>query len=219
MLPEEKQRIILKNLNRNVKKGEKALKIIAPLTYKGKNDDGEDEMFIKGFRAVPVFDISQTEGEAVPTNEFKIKTIDGDVENYNVLVQEIIGISPYSVDFVKLEKGHDGSCNHTKRIIKVNDSLSEKQTLLALVHELGHCLSKDFEDEVNHENRVVEVNAESIGYIVCKSLGIEAIEDNSINYIMTYLGKLNEEQIGKILNHSNKIASNILESLNRVDVA
>lgn len=60
-----------KKLGRFVRKGEKAIWIIAPMTYKVKDDErnttDEQQKVIRGFKWVPVFDISSTDGEELPT--------------------------------------------------------------------------------------------------------------------------------------------------------
>ena len=48
-------------LGRQVKKGEKAIKIFAPMSRKTENKDGKEERRLSGFRLISVFDLSQTE--------------------------------------------------------------------------------------------------------------------------------------------------------------
>src|SRR5450759_17399 len=53
-------------MNRFVRKGEKAIWILAPMVYKNAEPEGDDDRVIRGFKYVPVFDISQTDGEDLP---------------------------------------------------------------------------------------------------------------------------------------------------------
>ena len=57
-------------LNRHVRKGEKAIWILAPMTRKVRDvdDDGTitDKVLVTGFKSVPVFNVSQTDGTPLP---------------------------------------------------------------------------------------------------------------------------------------------------------
>src|ERR687885_713321 len=76
-------------LGRQVKKGEKAISIFAPRPYRVTTEDEQgEEQTREGltFRSVPVFDVSQTEGDAIPTMEAPTLTGDAGQEIYAALV-------------------------------------------------------------------------------------------------------------------------------------
>ena len=65
-----------RKMNRFVRKGEKAIWILAPMVYKNADaEDGESDRVIRGFKFVPVFDVAQTDGEELPSI---CNRIDGD---------------------------------------------------------------------------------------------------------------------------------------------
>src|SRR5918911_2476956 len=76
-------------LGRQVKKGERAIYIFAPHPYRVTTEDetGEEQTH-EGltFRTVPVFDISQTEGDPILTLEAPTLTGDAGQETYAALV-------------------------------------------------------------------------------------------------------------------------------------
>jgi len=76
-----------RKMNRFVRKGEKAIWILAPMVYKnGDAEDGENNRVIRGFKFVPVFDVAQTDGEELPT---VCNRLDGDDPSgaYDILVE------------------------------------------------------------------------------------------------------------------------------------
>ncbi len=140
---------------RNVKKGEKGIKIIAPTPYKKKiaetkldpdtklpmfDDNGkpiteEKEIQVPMFRVVSVFDVSQTDGKPLPQLASEIS---GNVENYDALVEAIKRSSTVPIKFEKLPENTDGYFSIDKQEIVIRDNMSEVQTVSALLHEMAH---------------------------------------------------------------------------------
>ncbi|MDO4978451.1 MAG: ArdC family protein [Eubacteriales bacterium] len=143
-----------KNFGRHVNKGEKAIKIFAPMAQKRKkevdiidavtgepsrNPDGsirkeEVEVTIPTFRVTNVFDISQTSGPPLPSI---VDNLDGNVESFQEFLQAIKNISPVPIDFEEMED-KDGFYHQIEKRIVINDSLSERQTMAAMIHELAY---------------------------------------------------------------------------------
>ena len=143
-----------KNFGRQVNRGEKAIKIFAPMTYKRKkevdmidqatgqplrNPDGSVrkeiiEVTVPSFRVTNVFDISQTSGPPLPT---LVDELDGNVERYQDFVQAIRNISQVPVGFEEME-GKDGYYHQVEKRIAINENMSETQTMAAMIHELAH---------------------------------------------------------------------------------
>ncbi|MCC8168786.1 MAG: ssDNA-binding domain-containing protein [Oscillospiraceae bacterium] len=141
--------------SRNVKKGEKGIKIIAPTPYKKKveetkldpdtklplfDDNGkpiteEKEIQVPMFRVVSVFDVGQTVGKPLPQ---LASDISGNVENYDALVEAIKRTSTVPIKFEALAENTDGYFSTDKQEIVIRDNMSEVQTVSALLHEMAH---------------------------------------------------------------------------------
>lgn len=139
---------------RNVKKGEKGIKIIAPTPFKKKveetkldpdtklpilDDNGnpvkeEKEIQIPMFRVVSVFDVSQTDGKPLPQ---LASDLSGNVQNYDSFMEAIKRSSDYPISFDPLISA-DGYFSLDEQKIVIREGMSEIQTVSALLHELAH---------------------------------------------------------------------------------
>ena len=170
-------------MNRHVKKGEKAIKIIAPMMHKTEriNREGEtEEVKWTTYHAVSVFDISQTEGEAVP--EGCCKRLTSDFSGFSSMIDKLIKVAEIPVKFEEIQGANGYYCG-AEECIKIKNDLSESQTIKTLLHEIAHSImhKKDGEAEKASRNNK-EVQAESVAYIVSNYLGLETSED-SFGYI------------------------------------
>ena len=140
---------------RNVKKGEKGIKIIAPTPFKKKIEeqkldpdtkqpmldaDGkvimeEKEIKIPMFKPVTVFDVSQTDGKPLPQ---LASDLSGNVQNYEIFMEALRRASPVPIDFKPLQDGSDGFFSLDSQSITIRDGMSEVQTVSAVVHEIAH---------------------------------------------------------------------------------
>jgi hypothetical protein len=196
-----------KRFERNVLKGEKAIRIIAPveekrLVEKEKIDPiskkpvldshgnpvlEEQEVTVKRFRVVPVFDVSQTEGKKLPT---LAKELEGNVRDYDLLFESLQAISPVPIEFKAMKAGKDGYYHLKDKKIALRQGMSEIQTLATAIHEISHAKLHDCNPqqrgskgtEIEKDQRTQEVEAESIAYAVCQYYGIETA-DNSFGYL------------------------------------
>jgi len=99
-----------KSMGRTVKKGEKGIRIFAPAPIKRKaesinektGETEEKEIVINAFKAVSVFDLSQTEGKELPktVNELKLS-----VNNYEEVKKALTDISPVPIEFMEIRSG------------------------------------------------------------------------------------------------------------------
>ena len=181
-----------RKLGRWVKKGESGIAILAPMI--GRNRDEPDSinpgevtqsnaMAVFGFRAVHVFDISQTEGEELP----KLSEISGSAE-HNLLFLE----SVYTTLNIKLEtrpmpEGTRGVSLGGHVVVK--EGLDNTMRFRVLAHELAHeLLHRDVVgEEVVRNHEVIETEAESVAFIVCKAYGIDT-QALSSEYIRLHRG-------------------------------
>ena len=195
------------NFGRNVMKGQKGIKILAPSPFKIKKEmekidpqtqkviigkDGkpvteEKEITIPAFKVVSVFDVSQTEGKEIP--DIAVNMLTGDVEHYKEVFAALEKTSPVPVGFEKIEGGAHGYYHLEDKRIALDEGMSELQTLKTLIHEIAHAklhdidLNAPLEDLENRpDRRTREVQAESIAYTVCQHYGLDT-SDYSFGYV------------------------------------
>ena len=151
-------------LGRQVRKGEKAIWILAPVTRKRSDDDVEDDgksRILVAFKPACVFDISQTDGEPLPE---VCSRLDGAAPDgvYDELITFAHSIG-YSVEEDYLPGGTNGDCNFTEHHIRVEVTNAPAQQVKTLVHELAHAMLHE-----NAKDRALaELEAESIAFVVC----------------------------------------------------
>ena len=184
---------------RQVKKGEKGIQILAPVTYKtkkkkteedGKTKDQEEPdpfYMLRGFRVVHVFDVSQTEGRELPSI---VESLHGEVEQFPSFFSAVSKISPVPVSCEPMEDTVDGYYSHTEKRICIREGMSESQTAAALIHELSHAMLHNqemLEEEqaltgIRKDRRTKEVEAESVAFVVNSYFG-NRTDENSFGYI------------------------------------
>jgi antirestriction protein ArdC len=173
-----------KKLGRFVRKGEKAIWIIAPMTYKVKDDDkrtDDEQSVIRGFKWVPVFDISATDGQELPS---VCQQLAGDdPEGLFARLTTVADSIGFHVEDAELDGGVNGDCAHQLHRIRVEVTNSPAQRVKTLAHELAHAI---LHGEA-HDRALAELEAESTAYVVCRSLGIDT-SDYSFGYVATWAG-------------------------------
>lgn len=207
-----------KNFKRSVKKGEKAIKILAPIPHKFtkeiENEDGEKvqkEIQYMIFRAISVFDISQTEGEELPSI---CKMLEGSVEGFQSLIDKLESLSPVPVAYEPISGGANGYYNHATNSIVVDAGLSEQQTIKTLIHEIAHSIlhNKDNGDEKDADKNTKEVQAESVAYTVCNWLGLDTSE-YSFGYVAGWSAGREIKELTASMEVIRKTAGEIIEGL------
>ena len=191
-----------KKFQRHVKRGEKGIKIIAPVPVKEKREIekvdeetqeiviGEDgqpetevvERILPRFRVTTVFDVSQTDGEPLPTIE--AKELEGDVIIYEDFMKGLEELSPVPFQFMEIEGGAKGY--YSKKYIAIQKGMSNAQTMKTAVHETAHAILHDRdimeENGLTKDRMTKEVEAESVAYVVCNRFGLDT-SDYSFSYI------------------------------------
>ena len=194
------------NFERNVMKGQKGIKIIAPSPYKIKQEmqkidphtqkpiigkDGkpvteEKEVTIPAYKVVSVFDVSQTEGKELP--DIAVDELTGDVDRYKDFFAALEKTSPVPIAFENIEGGSHGYYHLEDKRIAINEGMSELQTLKTAIHEIAHAKLHDVDLNAppEQQNRVdrhtCEVEAESVAYTVCQHFGLDT-SDYSFGYV------------------------------------
>ena len=223
-----------KNFERHVNKGEKAIRILAPAPYKIKERDKldpvtgemmfdengmpqkeETEVTIPAFRAVSVFDVSQTDGKPIP--ELEVNELLSTVEGYEDFVQALMNISPVPIAFEDIPGDSKGYFSTAEKRIAVQENMSESQTLKTMVHEVAHSMLHD--KEVNQsmdipvkDRNTKEVEAESVAFTVCQHFGIDT-SDYSFGYIAGWSSGRNMKELKSSLDTIRKTASELITGI------
>lgn len=139
------------------------------------------------YKIVHVFDVSQTEGKALPSIA---KELEGRIDNFKLLKNSIINISPVPIEFNKIEETSKGYYDPNNKLIKIKESMSEKQTIKTLIHELAH--SKLHDNIINRnaaENEYINQGLSKNDIIFALST-IESDYDDLISIANSLLNKL-----------------------------
>lgn len=196
-----------KQHQRYVKKGESGIKILAPVTYEkekevekivdGKKQKETETVTYRSFKTVTVFDVSQTNGEPLPT---LTKELTGSVEDYARLFEAIAATTDYQIKFETPNGEAKGTCNFVERVIRIRPEMSEVQTVKTLIHEVTHSLLHEPDKQEGKTKRTLEVEAESVAYAVSSYLGLDTSE-----YSFAYLASWSSTKDLKELTQSFKV--------------
>ena len=203
---------------RQVRKGEKGITILAPCPHKFKkeveDEDGnkvEKEIQYTTFRAISVFDISQTDGEEIPSI---VTELSGEVEDFNELLEKLQTLSPVPVSFEDIQSGAKGYYSHAELRIAVKEGMSEQQTIKTLIHEIAHAMlhNRESGEEKDADRNTKEVQAESVAYTVCHSLGLDT-SDYSFGYVAGWSKGKEVKELKASMEVIRKTAKAIIEDL------
>ncbi len=222
---------------RNVKKGEKGIKIIAPSPFKIKQEtekidpqtqkpvigrDGkpvteEKEITIPAYKVVSVFDVSQTEGKELP--DIAVDALTGDVEQYSDFFAALEKTSPVPIGFEKIEGGAHGYYHLEDKRIALDEGMSELQTLKTAIHEIAHAKLHDIdlnapkdEQQPRVDRRTREVEAESVAYTVCQHYGLDT-SDYSFGYVAGWSSGRELAELKSSLETIRTAAADIINSI------
>lgn len=177
-----------KALGRQVRKGERGLRILAPCTYKQTDDDtGEERRVLRGFRSVAVFDITQTDGDPLPAAP--VTTLTGEVPRlFRQQLSCLIRAQGFTFRQGPMPHGHESANGLTDwgtRTVTVRDDLTDAQAAKTTAHELAHVLLHG--PTTNLDRGTKEVEAESVAYLVCATAGLDA-SGYSFGYVAGWAG-------------------------------
>jgi antirestriction protein ArdC len=205
-----------KQLGRFVKKGEKGIFILAPIVRRAKanregqanddvTDDGEERTrSVCGFRAVYVFDVTQTEGAELP----EFSRVEGDPGDKVQKLESVIRNHGIDLIYEQHLGGADGRSEGGK--ITLREGLPPAEQFAVLAHELAHELLHRTERRKETTREIRELEAEAVAFVVSKAAGLNGIS-RSADYIQLYSG--DKQLLMESLDHIQRVASSIIEEL------
>lgn len=225
-----------RNFDRNVMKGEKGIKILAPAPYKVQEErekldpatqkpvldkDGKPvtetvEVTRPAFKVVSVFDVSQTDGKALP--DIAVDELTGSVENYAAFFDALKELSPAPIAFENITDGAKGYFSHVENRIAIQEGMSEIQTIKTAIHEIAHAKlhavtpGEKVAPEDKKDRRTKEVEAESVAYTVCQRYGIET-SDYSFGYIAGWSSDKETKELKGSLETIRKTAAEMITGI------
>ncbi len=209
------------DLGRSVKKGEKGIMIFAPMIVKRedapvqpKESQPKEPSRLAGFRTAYVFDISQTEGKALP--EFAKTT--GDPKDHTDKLKEMAARREIAVEYDPSITPAMGISSGGR--IRLVPDLSKAEEFAVLVHELAHEMLHHGKDIERLPKVVRETQAEAVAFVVCQAVGLES-NNAASDYIALYNGdkKTLAESLSVIQETSAKILDELLPEERRTPSA
>ena len=189
------------SLERQVKKGERGIRIFAPRPYKVIRDveavdpgtgevlldpngkpimEKEERSYVR-FIPVKVFDVSQTEGKALPT---LTEELQGEAPNYEALMAAIKEAAQVPIRFDTWTDSKKGYYNLTNQEIVIKSGMSERQTVKTAIHETAHSILHTDKEHLK-DSATMEVEAESVAFVVCQHFGLDT-SDYSFGYLASW---------------------------------
>lgn len=220
--------------NRYVKKGEKGIQIIAPAPIKEVeerekidkdtglavlNENGEPEIerveyVVPHFRVTTVFDVSQTDGEPIPSLE--VNELTASVKDYALLTAAIEQVSPVPMRFDEIAGDAKGYYSDIEKEIGIQTGMGESQTIKTMIHEVAHAMlhnSDLMKQRGEEKDRLTkETEAESIAFTVCSALGIDT-SDYSFPYVASWASGKEMKELKDSMDTIRLTAADFLEKL------
>lgn len=224
---------------RQVVKGAKGIKVIAPSPYKvkkevdkidpktqkpvtdknGKIIKEQMEITVPTFKVVSVFDVSQTEGKELPS--FGIDELTGNVQQYADFYKATEQASPVPISFEDIAGGAKGYYHQEEKRIAINEGMSELQNLKTLIHEIAHAKLHDIDLNASTEKqadrpdrRTREVQAESVAYAVCQYYGLDT-SDYSFGYVAGWSSGQEMSELKASLETIRNTASGLIKDIDK----
>lgn len=187
--------------SRSVNKGEKALRIFAPITVKKRDpktnepllDKDGKEITYTSFKLVPVFDVSQTDGKELPKPVYELKGSYKDYGNLYKSAKEVSEANGVPISFSENTKGAKGYYSPVSNEIVIKKGLSEQHTLKTIFHEMAHSDLHNLEKraETPFNLSTAELQAESVAFVVASHYGLDTSE-----YSFGYLANWTQDPRG-----------------------
>jgi antirestriction protein ArdC len=155
---------------RHVRKGEKGIRILAPVTKTEQDNDGNDRRMVVGWRLASVFDVAQTEGDELPSAPECVLPQGDSLAHHRDALEALGREIGFVVYYYRPPSGAWGFCDPEGRRIVIDSSIAPNAQVSVLVHELAHALGLTYEDMPRGECEAV---VESVTMIVLGALGFD----------------------------------------------
>jgi antirestriction protein ArdC len=195
-----------RGLGRQVRRGERGIAVLAPVTYRREERDGDETkepvdaddrdrgQQLRGWKIEHVFDISQTEGNPLP--DVRPQLLQGEAPDG---AWEAVAAQVVEQGFTLLRECDPrmreaiGTTDFRERVVRVRPDVSDAQSLKTAVHELAHIRLEHGPGDCTDPRSRREVEAESVAYMVCHALGMDS-GSYSIAYVGTWAPRGREEE-------------------------
>jgi antirestriction protein ArdC len=194
-------------LGRFVKKGEKGVLILAPIvrrkTESKEQNETDESSTAVGFRAAYVFDISQTDGQELPT----IGSVNGDPREYRERLAKFVAEQGIALEYSEDIAPARGTSAGGKITLLPGQSPAEEFATLAheLAHEMMHRTERRSASKCTRETE-----AEAVAFVICHAIGLET-GSASQDYIQIYDG--DAKLLTASLEHIQKVVNQILNAI------
>lgn len=226
-----------KSFGRSVKRGEHGIQILAPYSYeklveKDKLDPAtalpimdangnptKEFSFVRrqSFKVAYVYDISQTEGKELPS--YGVNELSGDVDHYESFLNTITELSPVPIHFREATPYGKGCYHLLDQCIYINEGMSQSQTIKTAIHETSHAklhalpvVDEKLAGTQEKDKRTIEVEAESIAYVVCQHFGIDTSE-YSFPYVTSWSRSKDMTELKTSLDCISKTAAEFIDGI------
>ncbi len=206
------------SVGRQVRRGEHGIAILAPCTYAARHDeeaeavDGEPTRVLRGFKIAHVFDLAQTDGDPLP--DVRPALLDGDAPAglWEALAAQV------TAEGFTLQRGDcrpaNGRTDYTARTVTIRDDVSDAQAAKTLAHELAHVLLHDGTEYALGCRGLVEVEAESVAYVVATASGLPTDA-----YTLPYVARWANGNVNAIKATAERVISTAHAVLSAIDPA
>ena len=185
-----------RELGRQVRKGETGIAILAPVVSRRSDPDTAEReatdpdagpaRVLRGFRVTRVFDVRQTDGEALPEVAPELLGGSAPFGVWEGLVDQVEDAG-YSFGYADTAPAN-GRTDFAAGSVVLRSDLTGAQSVKTLAHELAHVL-------LHHPDALpagftrarAEVEAESVAYVVCAAHGLDA-GDYTVPYVAGWAG-------------------------------
>ena len=200
-----------KQFGRFVRKGAKGILVLAPILRRQETDEINQEKepakIIVGFRGVYVFDLADTDGQALPN----FAQTEGDPAGHTERLKAFVAARGIQLEYSDAIRPAQGLCSPGKITLLPGQPPAEEFAILA--HEVAHAILHQRERRAETTKTIRETEAEAVAFVVCESIGLQA--ERCADYIQLYNG--NKEILAESLEHVQRASTEILTAISQPD--
>ena len=205
---------------RTVMKGERALRILAPMIRKVEEIDketGQPARRVVGFKAVPVFDVAQTDGDPLP-EPAPVALLDGQAPPglWDALAEQVAaaGFALHRASSADQIGGANGLTDYSRHVVIVRQDVSDAQAVKTLAHELAHVQMHGHTADSSRPlcRGEVEVEAESVAFLVTAHAGLPS-DDYTFGYVASWSAMAPDDVLVSTAERVRATASRIIDAI------